>query len=232
MNHPQHPESPATVNRSAPRGRVPVIGLLGAPGSGKSHYSRVFADHGAVVIDADALAREALTLPEVSKALVQRWGSGVLNGAGQIDRKAVGGLVFNNPEELAALETIVHPRVNAQRRQLREQWQDTPGVVAIIEDCPLLLERGLEADCDILAFIDTPREVRLQRVIATRGWDEAELNRREKNQWPLDTKRRRADYILPGDADDSLIHDRVHSLLEKVQASGPPLDPARPSADG
>ena len=198
-------------------GGVAVIGLLGAPGSGKSHYAAALARCGAAVIDADAIAREVLEDPEVRRQLVQRWGPGVLDEAGRGDRAAVGRRVFDEPAELRALEAIVHPRVNARRRELRAQYQERGEHRAIVEDCPLLLERGLAGGCDLLAWVETPRAVRVARV-AKRGWDEAELDRRERQQWPLDRKRAQADHHLPGNADASEVARQARILLERAES--------------
>src|SRR5690606_32067025 len=120
------------------------IGLLGGPGSGKSHVAHALAKLGAAVIDADAIAREVLDDATVRGTLTAWWGSGVLRDNGRIDRAEVGRRVFDHPAELARLESLVHPRVNARRNELRRRYRDQDGVTAIVEDCPLLLERGLE----------------------------------------------------------------------------------------
>lgn len=200
------------------RGGKPVIGLLGAPGSGKSHVARLWAQMGAAVIDADALAKAVLDEPEVRGRLVAWWGPGVLTEDGRIDRAAVGRRVFDDPAELARLESVIHPKVNARRGQLREMYRADAEVTAIVEDCPLLLERELAGDCDVLVYVDAPRGVRLERVAQTRGWDAAELHRREKNQLPLDIKRARADYVFDSDADPSAVQTQARRLLDRVSS--------------
>ncbi|MEM9418562.1 MAG: dephospho-CoA kinase [Planctomycetota bacterium] len=192
----------------------PVIGLLGGPGSGKSHIAKLLAHEGAAVIDADAIAREVLDRPEVKGTLVGWWGASVLKEDGGVDRSAIGAKVFDDPCELARLESLVHPLVHARRSELRSLYRGDTDVVAIIEDCPLLLERELEGDCDVLVYIDAPLEVRQERVARTRGWSAEELERREKNQMPLDIKRARADYVLSNDADPSVVQTQVRRLLD------------------
>lgn len=197
-----------------PAARKPVIGLMGAPGSGKSYVAKQLADLGAAVIDADAIAREVLDLPEVSGALADWWGAEVLLADGRVNRAMVGNRVFDNPKELARLESLVHPRVNARRRELRALYRGDNDVVAIIEDCPLLLERELEGDCDVLVYVDVPLEIRQERVLRTRGWSAQELARREKNQTPLDIKRARADYVFDNDTDPSAVQTQARRLLD------------------
>ncbi|MEM7625431.1 MAG: dephospho-CoA kinase [Planctomycetota bacterium] len=201
-----------------PRPGPPVLGLLGAPGSGKSHVARLWQDMGAAVIDADEIARKVLDEPEVRGTLAKWWGAGVLSADGEVDRAAVGARVFDDPGELARLESLVHPRVNARRAELRRLYQADPAVTAIVEDCPLLLERELDGDCDVLVFVDTPRETRVARVAQARGWSAQDLDRREKNQLPLDIKRARADYILNNDADPSAVQTQARQLLDRVSS--------------
>jgi len=199
----------------------PIIGLLGAPGAGKSTVAAEFARQGAGVIDADALARAAMQEQAVRDQLVEWWGRGVLAADGSIDRRAVADRVFGDQDARRALEGLIHPRVAERRWSLRQAYADNPDVTAIVEDSPLLLEAGLDAACDWLVLVDAPREARLARLSRTRGWSAEELQRRENQQTPLDTKRQRADYVISNDRDEvacqeaarrvfsQLLHDRV-----------------------
>jgi len=213
------PPTPQAARPGLPGPRpVPTLGLLGAPGAGKSHAARAFAQLGAAVIDADALARAELDAPEVARVLAGWWGPEVLGPGGAVDRAAVARRVFGDDAAAVAararLEALIHPRVNAARAAALDRHQHDPAVEAVIEDCPLLLERGLEGSCDALVLVDTPQAVRRQRVADGRGWDAAELARREKSQLPLDTKRRRADYVIDGTAGPSAMLDACRRILE------------------
>lgn len=195
---------------------------MGAPGSGKSLVARCLAEAGAAVIDADQLAREALATEPVMRRLKQWWGPGVIDAQGAPDRKAIGAIVFEDPDQLKRLEAVVHPQVHQARRALRQRYGAEASVKAIVEDCPLLLETGLDRECDVLVLVDTPREQRLRRVQANRGWDEAELARREKRQWPLDIKRQHADYVVCNDADEQAACRNAHRVLAQILADDPP----------
>jgi len=197
----------------------PVIGLLGAPGAGKSLVAAQFRELGCAVIDADALAREALQADAVRDQLVAWWGRGVLDSEGRVDRAAVGRIVFGDKTELARLEALTHPTVNQRRRARRAGDRADPSVVAIVEDSPLLLEKGPADECDVLVFVDAPREVRLSRLASSRGWGEAELAGREKNQWPLDTKRARADYVVSNHAGPRETFDATRRVLSQILQS-------------
>ncbi|MEM9414946.1 MAG: dephospho-CoA kinase [Planctomycetota bacterium] len=200
--------------------RLPVIGLLGAPGSGKSTIAGMFEHSGCTVIDADQLSREAFEDAEVQSAMIGWWGDSVVRD-GVIDRKRVGEIVFAEPQQRARLEGLIHPYVNRRRAELR---RDIAGgargpAVAIVEDCPLLLEAGLEAGCDYLVLVDSPLEIRQRRVLEARGWSADELASREAAQLPLDTKRDRADHIVTNVGDRLAIQAQVDSVLTDILQS-------------
>jgi dephospho-CoA kinase len=186
----------------------PVIGLMGGIGSGKSFIARLMAQEGCAVIDADQIARDALKEPAVIAQLVQWWGPAVLDAQGQIDRRAVAGIVFQNEVERRKLENLVHPEVGRRRALLHQQHQADPAVRAIVEDCPLLVESGIDRECDVLVYVASSPENRLRRVQSQRGWDAQELDRRQKSQLGLDIKQKLADYVVDNDADS------VQSLLQ------------------
>jgi dephospho-CoA kinase len=200
----------------------PVIGLLGGIGSGKSLVAEQLAQMGCAVIDADALARDALQSDDVRRTLAQWWGPGVLDGTGAaddtgaVDRAAVAKIVFDDPDALRRLEGLIHPRVHAQRSRLRQRYQDDPAVVAIVEDCPLLAETGLDAECDVLIFVRASRAVRLGRVAEHRGWSDRELAAREKRQMPLDKKAALADYFIDNDAGPDQCLAQTRRVLSQI----------------
>ncbi len=194
----------------------PVIGLLGGIGSGKSTVAREFARQGCGVIDADELARAALREPNVRDQLVAWWGDAVLDAEGNVDRKAVGRIVFDQPDELRKLESVTHPRVHAGRESARQAMQNDPAIVAIVEDCPLLLESGLDESCDRLILVQASRATRLHRLQRDRGWSESELDRREKNQIPLDTKAQRADDVIDNDESAEPLVGQVRNVLSRI----------------
>jgi dephospho-CoA kinase len=193
----------------------PIIGLMGLPGSGKSTVARAWRDAGCVVIDADALARQALETPEAREQLRAWWGDDVIDSGGHVDRRAVGRIVFQDAAERHRLESLVHPWVHRQRQRLHHQHRGDPAVRAIVEDCPLLIEAGLDEDVDVLVLVEAPWDARLERV-AARGWDAAELDRREAAQAPLDTKRKRADHVVFNDRDAAHCYDQARDVLSDI----------------
>ncbi len=194
--------------------RQPLIGIIGAIGAGKSTVARMFGELGCVVAHSDEMARAALLDPKIKRSLAEWWGDGILDGSGEVDRSAVAKIVFNDPVQRKRLESITHPWIEARRRELFAAAP--PDAPALVIDAPLLLEAGLERECDAVVFVDAPPAVRQKRVAAERGWDAAELARRELSQMSLDEKRRRADYVVVNDGDLAALNDRVRSMLKEI----------------
>ena len=194
---------------------------MGGPGSGKSTAAGLFAEMGCAVIDADRLAHAALANEAVKEQVRKRWGDSVFDESGQIKRSSLGGIVFNDPAALRELEAIIHPHVHEGRELERQVHQADPNVEAIVEDCPLLLESDLNTQCDSLVMIDTPNDVRLARVQATRGWDAAELKKRDQQQIALDTKRQAADYVISNDQDLAHMREQVRHVLQRITHQTP-----------
>lgn len=186
----------------------PIIGLVGGIGSGKSAVASVLQGLGATVIDSDRLAHAELNRPDVVETIRSWWGDKVCRSDGQVDRKVVGAIVFADATQLDRLERLLYPRLHRQRETLVAEYEQDPAVRAVVLDAPKLYEAGLGDYCDAVIFVDAPREQRLRRVRATRGWSEEELDRRERSQDSLDRKKANADYIVTND-----------SSLEDLQAS-------------
>lgn len=179
--------------------KKPIIGIVGGIGSGKTFVARLFGELGCLVIEADALVRQAYADPIVRRTLREWWGGEVFMADGRVDRAAIAGKVFNDSDQRSRLEQLLHPWVSARRKVL--QNNAVPETRAFIWDTPLLFETGLNEACDAVVYVDVPYSERLRRVVAERGWDAAELLRRENLQMPLDKKRQISDYVLNNTAD-------------------------------
>ncbi len=198
-----------------PPGRPLVIGLAGGIGAGKSEVARLLAELGCVVVDSDVQARAALERPEVKETLRNWWGDRVLAPDGRVDRSAIASIVFKDPAQRERLEGLIHPLIKQRRAELvaRAASASAPGVVV---DAPLLFEAGVDAECDAVIFVEAPREVRLRRVREARGWDEAELARREASQMPLEEKRRRSSAVVVNDGDTVALRARVRDAFARL----------------
>jgi dephospho-CoA kinase len=194
----------------------PIIGIAGGIGSGKSFVARLFGELGCLVLSADEQVRAAYTEPAVRDTLKQWWGSGVINSEGHVDRRAVAQRVFEKPQERRRLEALIHPRVAAMRDQAMAAAASDAQVLAFVWDIPLLFEVGLNDRCDAVVFVDAPWADRLRRVRETRGWDEAELRRRENLQLGLDNKRRMSNDIVQNTADVGFARQQVQEILSRI----------------
>jgi dephospho-CoA kinase len=196
----------------------PVIGIAGGIGSGKSFVARLFGESGCAVVDSDAQVRAAYRDPAIRGTIRQWWGDGMFLADGEINRPAVAKKVFGDETERRRLERLIHPWVAEARRREMSAAAEDPQVVAYVWDTPLLFEAGLDGECDAVVFVDAPFEQRLGRVRQARGWDEAELLRREKSQWPLDKKRRISDYVVTNTADADDARGQVREVLSRILA--------------
>lgn len=202
------------------RSRKPTIGIVGGIGSGKSRVAAEFAAAGCVVIDSDRENHAVLNLPEVQAQLVAWWGGGVVRPDGQTDRRRIADIVFRDDAERERLEGLVFPLIDARRRAKIEEVAADPAVQAIVLDSPLLMESGLDRTCDRIVFVEVREEQRLERLRRSRGWDAAELSRRERRQIPLDEKRTRADYVVSNVGPPEELRSQVRKILDKVASTG------------
>ena len=172
------------------------VGLTGNIGSGKSVVARLFAERGAAVIDADALARAATEDPAVLRELAATFGKDIVKG-GKLMRDQLAAVVFDNPEARAELNAIIHPWVGREREaRTAELTARTPPPAVIVHDVPLLFEVGLDAEMDKVVVVDAPLELRVARAVTRSGLTEAEVRARDDAQMSLAEKVGRADFVI------------------------------------
>jgi dephospho-CoA kinase len=205
---------------------IPVIGIVGGIGSGKSSVARWLATHDpdVLLINGDEVGHEVLTLQTVRDAVRQRFGDCVLNAGGQIDRRALGQLVFGPGEEQriarSDLERIVHPRIR-ETFEKRIAESAVAKKTAVLLDAAVLFEAGWNDLCHTIVFIDVPRSERLGRLRAGRGWDESEVDRREASQVSLETKRSRSQCIIDNARSIDEGGRQLEHLLKQIHAQTP-----------
>lgn len=196
------------------------IGLTGNIGAGKSTVARLFARRGAVVIDADALAGEALAEPETVARIAAAFGAEVAP-AGRVDRAALAERVFDDEAARRRLEAIVHPRVAALRHaRAREARGRRPPPALIVHDVPLLFEAGLADEMDAVVVVDAPLATRAARVAARSGLDPDAVRRRDAAQWPAERKRARADVVLDNSGDEAWLEEQLDRAWPTLVAAG------------
>lgn len=181
--------------------------------------ARTLKNLGAAVIDYDQLSHEILAGCEVGRIIRGWWGSSVMTPSGDVDRAAVAAIVFEKPDELTRLEGLLYPLINRRAEQLMAQAEAAPAIKAIVLDAPKLFEVGLHKLCDCVLFVDAKRSVRLDRVWASRGWPEAELDRRENLLKPLDLKQADSDYTVVNHFNVEDLQLRLEKVFSSVLAS-------------
>lgn len=191
---------------------IPIIGLAGAIGAGKSALAGALAQRGCLVIDSDREARAKLDDPVVSRDLVAWWGPGILDEQGKVIRRAVADRIFNDDAARRRLEGLIHPLIRRTRASAQAEGAQAHAI-AVVYDAPLLFEAGIDAICDLTVFVDAPRLVRLARVRASRGWDEAELDRREAMQWPIERKKAACDLVISNGGRLEALADAAQRVL-------------------
>ncbi|MSQ93606.1 MAG: dephospho-CoA kinase [Gemmataceae bacterium] len=196
---------------------IPVIGIIGGIGSGKSLVAQDMQRLGGHLIAADQLGHDALKQADILAKLVELWGGQILNKHGAADHQKLAAIVFADPHQLRSLEALVFSYIEQRIVEEIAQAQDWPDVRFIILDAAILIEAGWHRHCDKFVFVEAPRKQRLARVKKNRGWDEAELDRREATQMPLDEKRNLADAVIVNDEKPDKVARQVQSLLLQWQ---------------
>ena len=170
------------------------VGLTGGIGSGKSAVSSRLAQRGAVVIDSDALAREVVAKGTDGLAeVVEAFGDGVLTAEGELDRPAVGRIVFGDEAARRKLEAIIHPRVRARAAEIEAS---APADAVVVHDIPLLVETGQADRFDVVLVVDTPVDVQLERLTTQRGMTETEAKQRIASQASREDRLAVADLVV------------------------------------
>jgi dephospho-CoA kinase len=192
-----------------------MVGLIGGIGAGKSTVADRFTQLGALVIDADKVGHEVLNRPEVASELIRRFGEGIVGAEGRIDRQRLGPIVFTDEARRKELEGVVHPAIRQVFLERIGAGMQDENIPLIVLDAAVLLEASWGDVCDKILFVDAPREIRLERLRVNRGWPEAELDRRESAQLPLEIKRSRADVIIVNDGDIESCHRQIDQWFEE-----------------
>lgn len=194
-----------------------TVGLTGGIGSGKSAVSRLLAERGAVVVDADLVAREVVEpgTPGLTR-IVERFGGQVLRPDGTLDRAALGATVFADPEALRDLNAIVHPLVGERTAVLLEQAREQ-GAQVVVHDVPLLVENGLAPMYDAVVVVAASPQTQLDRLVRLRGMAPEEAQQRIDAQAPLADKLAVATHVLDNDGPLEALAPQVDRLWAELQ---------------
>lgn len=193
-----------------------LIGLTGNIASGKTVVADLLKEKGATLIDADTLSREAV-LPgtRALESITARWGREVLDDSGNLDRAALRRIVFADQTQLDELNAIIHPEI-ARLRDTSVEAARKRGDKVVVCVIPLLFERKMVDNYDTIVLVDSPRELRMERLVETRGLDEAEAMNMIAAQMPAELKRARADYVIENTGPLEALRADVDALWESL----------------
>ncbi len=201
-----------------------LVGLTGGIGSGKSTVSARLAELGARIIDADAITRDVQQPgTEVFAGIVERFGDGIVAADGSLDRQALADIVFNDPDELKALNAIVHPAVGVEIAERLKAAAQTDDVVIL--DVPLLVESGRD-DMAAMVVVDVDPEIAIQRLIEHRGFREEDARARIGRQASREDRLAKASKVLDNSGTVDELRAQVDELwpwmqtLEQIRAAG------------
>ena len=195
-----------------------LVGLTGGVATGKSTVAKMFKRCGAIVIDADKLAREVVEPGKPAwHAIVNTFGSQVVRPDRSLDRHVLGAMVFRNRSKLRRLERIIHPRVaREQQRLVRRIAKRKPRAVVIYE-VPLLFEVGVDKRVDKIIVVTADRDTQIGRLKKRNGLSRAEAIRRIRSQMPLAKKIQQADHVLNGTLPRPSLRRQVGQLLKSLR---------------
>jgi dephospho-CoA kinase len=193
---------------------VYLIGLTGGIGAGKSTVAGALRKLGAVIVDADVVAREVVAPGQHAlHEIVSAFGVDVLNEDGSLNRQVLGNLVFTNPDKLQTLNSIVHPAV---RERTERYFAEAPQDSVVVYDVPLLIEAGSNYPFDLVVVVMAPEDIRVERLMTQRGMTESEARSRIESQATDEQRLNVADFVI--DTAGTLEHtdEQVRNLWNTV----------------
>lgn len=195
-----------------------LVGLTGGVATGKSTVAGLFHRCGAVVIDADQLARHVVEPGKPAwRDIVRTFGKTILRSDGSIDRQALGAIVFQSPRKLRRLEQIIHPRVARVQAGLTRAISERQPNAVVIYEVPLLFEAGVDKRVDATIVVAADRRTQIERLARRTGLPRSEILRRIRSQMPLSRKCRMADVVLDGTMPLSRLRRVIARLYEQFK---------------
>ncbi|EFG47736.1 dephospho-CoA kinase [Brevibacterium mcbrellneri ATCC 49030] len=193
---------------------VMLIGLTGGIGAGKSTVAQLFEERGVPIVDADAIARDVVKPGEPALAeLVEHFGESILGADGELNRGKLAEVAFADAESHEALNAIMHPAISAETSKRIDVLRGDHPV--IVHDVPLLVEAGLAGNYDLTVLVDTPAEVRLQRLTELRGMDPEDAKKRIAAQATDEQRRAVCDVALDNSGDIEHLRAQFEQMWER-----------------
>jgi len=195
--------------------RPKVVALTGPTGAGKSTVAGWLAGRGAAVIDADRVGHEVLRMPDIREAVVERFGEEVLAADGEVDRKALGMLVFPNAELLRALEEISHPRLLAELASRIDTLQKSRVATMVVVDAALWFQWPQRPEVDFVLGVQAPLPVRVERIRERDHINEAAAIHRVRRQKAIEASLDQSDAVLDTADATEVVRRRLLKILDE-----------------
>ncbi|RSZ66051.1 dephospho-CoA kinase [Corynebacterium hylobatis] len=193
------------------------VGLTGGIGSGKSTVTGLLLAHGIPVVDADQIARDIVEPGQPAlQELAEAFGPDIIRADGSLDRAGLAAKAFVDAEHTALLNSITHPRI-AEETARRFAAAEEAGETAIVYDMPLLVDKGLDRQMDLVVVIDVDAEERVRRLVDKRGLAEMDVRRRIDAQVPDDIRRVAADVLIDNNGPLEALAPQVDELVEEIR---------------
>ncbi len=197
-----------------------VVGLTGGIASGKSTVAGFLLEAGARIVDADRIAKAVVTPgTPVHAEIAAVFGQTILLPDGHLDRKRLGGIIFTDPVQQAALNAIVHPRViEGMEAEIDRIAAESPDAVVVL-DVPLLFESGMHRDLAEVIVVYVPEALQLERLVARDGISATDAMARIRSQMPIEEKRRRATIVIDNSGTENATRQLASALFDRLKTS-------------
>lgn len=192
-----------------------IIGLTGSIASGKSTVSNMLKEYGVPIVDADAVARQVVEPgTETLKKIVEAFGEDILTETGELDRKKLGSIVFNDEEKRQILNSIIHPAIRKEMLRQRDEYL-AGGAKTVVMDIPLLFESKLQHLVDKILVVTVSKDVQLQRLMKRNQFTEEEAKARIRSQLPLSVKEQGADAVINNNGTIEETRKQLEQILKQ-----------------
>ncbi|PCI23377.1 MAG: dephospho-CoA kinase [SAR324 cluster bacterium] len=193
------------------------LGLTGGIGCGKSTVAGIFKAEGAIILDADQMARQVVILGEPAYLqIVKHFGTGILQKDRELDRKKLASIVFNDANELKELNKITHREIAILRREMLEGIYLQCPQALVVNDVPLLFENQMESGFQKTILVTLDAAAQMERLIELRGFEKADVEARIANQMLQSEKKKRADFLIDNNGSIQFTQSQIESILQKI----------------
>jgi len=194
-----------------------TVGVCGRIGSGKTEVTRVFAENGAAVISADQVGKDVVENdPSVLEALVDAFGTGILDSDGKLNRRATGRVAFSSPNNRARLDSIVHPPLLRELRAQIDGYRKLGEFSIVVVDAALILNWGLESELDVLVCVTAQRQTVIERLVKD-GLSKEEVTERLDAQIASDIQASSADFVIENDGSSDELRRKARRVFEQIR---------------